>query len=1082
MAVLIDTSALTPEVAPQGIPQDYQSIQSSPDTFGAGLGRSMMQAGSEIGGVAQFYGQVAADNATNDFMDFSTKLLHGDPNKTVTGPDGQPMQDTGYFGLHGRDALDARPAVMQKLDERMQAIRDTLTSPQQKLQFNDFTRRQRSYLDSQIGTHADNQFQTWGQTVNKATTDINLNRISANAGDQTAVDMSTQELIHARVKMAQLQGAKPGDPLYQAAIEDAKRDALGAQILTLAQTDPERAQAILKANQAVAGDKYAAWQGELNARTDRKIGMDAANRPLDYKPGVSPASAAAVGDSTADGIKTAGRLTGDTLVGRPSSNTDPAKPGVLQAIQKLPQAPAPNTPVVIGTGLMNDVGPSGDISKANVSIVADQIAAAKAKGYSPVVLGVGDKYAGLNPQIQKIAEANGARFAPLGPNDGTHATDGYKAALTAAVGASGGIKSGPAANIDPSIPPEGRALLATIGGPEAGGQYNVRYGGATFNGFDDHPRVRQMITTGPNAGKYSDAAGRYQFLSSTWDQERAKLGLTNFSPASQDKAAWDLAQTSYQKLSGRDLLSDLREGGHMSQIASALRTQWTSLPGGIEEGISSGGFSAAYNAALQVHGASTIASREPNMGGEQRAFGTPSYSPAAPGGADFGGATVQPASFSPGGGATIQNASSEYDTLSPEDIRSQKLVSIERDQTLTPTQKDYAIAEVEKQYRTAQIAAEQDAKSKKAVKDAAINDIDGYLLKGDFNGAYAALDKSDKLDNQEKLALSDTIAKRAGEDNPKEYGPKFKEMFDRVLLDHHDPAAISNIMDIYRAENAGDITSKGTAKLRQILADTTKPDEYGLQSRVQAALGAAKERLNFEQDFGTFKIRDPKGAEYMNKFTNIFFDELDKFREKHPDAQGFPLFTKQAQDELFESIRPAKQMALDKLGASAESATGPDTTPIPKAPANVDEKSWGEVAATPPRLSNGQQVPHSIWGQALTMLVSNPTPDMIKKFNDSAMAKAEGLDGQAILDKLRAGAAIGSVSPPPASSAPAAPAPAKPQSVYDQEAQSAAETRAKNWDALKEGAAKIFRGTQPPQNMTPEQRRFWYGVSGEASK
>ena len=48
MAVLIDTSALTPEVAPQGIPQDYQSIQSSPDTFGAGLGRSMMQAGSEL--------------------------------------------------------------------------------------------------------------------------------------------------------------------------------------------------------------------------------------------------------------------------------------------------------------------------------------------------------------------------------------------------------------------------------------------------------------------------------------------------------------------------------------------------------------------------------------------------------------------------------------------------------------------------------------------------------------------------------------------------------------------------------------------------------------------------------------------------------------------------------------------------------------------------------------------------------------------------------------------------------------------------------------------------------------------------
>ena len=132
----------------------------------------------------------------------------------------------------------------------------------------------------------------------------------------------------------------------------------------------------------------------------------------------------AVGDSTADGVKTYGNLKGDTLVGRPSTNTDPNKPpGVLESIKAMPQAPA-GTPLVIGTGLMNDVGPSGDISRANPAIVKAQIDAAKAKGYTPLVLGVGDKYANLNPQIKQIAEANGAKFVGKGEDRKVAFADG----------------------------------------------------------------------------------------------------------------------------------------------------------------------------------------------------------------------------------------------------------------------------------------------------------------------------------------------------------------------------------------------------------------------------------------------------------------------------------------------------------------------------------------------------------------------------------------------------------------------------------------------------------------------------------
>ena len=50
-----------------------------------------------------------------------------------------------------------------------------------------------------------------------------------------------------------------------------------------------------------------------------------------------------------------------------------------------------------------------------------------------------------------------------------------------------------------------------------------------FDGFGDHPRQLQS-----GGGYTSDAAGAYQFLSTTWDGARNALGLQDFSPASQE--------------------------------------------------------------------------------------------------------------------------------------------------------------------------------------------------------------------------------------------------------------------------------------------------------------------------------------------------------------------------------------------------------------------------------------------------------------------------------------------------------------------------------------------------------------------
>ena len=148
------------------------------------------------------------------------------------------------------------------------------------------------------------------------------------------------------------------------------------------------------------------------------------------------------------------------------------------------------------------------------------------------------------------------------------------------------------------LPPQAVGLLNAISAPESDGKYNARYPGGTFDNFSAHPKIRSVIPNGPHAGETSDAAGRYQFLSSTWYGKNGgpgvaqSIGATDFSPESQDRGAWFLAQRDYKARTGSDLNADLQKNGLTPEIVSALGDTWEGLKVNPKKAL------AAYNATM----------------------------------------------------------------------------------------------------------------------------------------------------------------------------------------------------------------------------------------------------------------------------------------------------------------------------------------------------------------------------------------------------------------------------------------------------------------------------------------------------
>lgn len=121
------------------------------------------------------------------------------------------------------------------------------------------------------------------------------------------------------------------------------------------------------------------------------------------------------------------------------------------------------------------------------------------------------------------------------------------------------------------LPRNVRAFLDTLAYAEGTDEnYNYIFTHATFESYADHPRKRKC------SGKLcSDAAGRYQFLSRTWDGLTGELGLTDFTPPSQEKAAVEI----FRRAGAYTNVSKSNVYENFTAALGKLNGTWASLPG-----------------------------------------------------------------------------------------------------------------------------------------------------------------------------------------------------------------------------------------------------------------------------------------------------------------------------------------------------------------------------------------------------------------------------------------------------------------------------------------------------------------------
>lgn len=347
----------------------------------------------------------------------------------------------------------------------------------------------------------------------------------------------------------------------------------------------------------------------------------------------------------------------------------------------------------------------------------------------------------------------------------------------------------------------------------------------------------------------------------------------------------------------------------------------------------------------------------------------------------------------------------------------------------SPKAQHETITKIKQAVDDAEVASNQDTKAKKNAADHAAG---GYITKffdmqyspnPDFTSLRGQINHDPALADypNEKAALMDRVLKASAEDQSIAFGPGYRDARAALFSDPDTPGHANTV-----AQFANDytITTAGLKDLSErFKMAKSSPDRMANEKIITSFLTDAKQQMVHDQDIGTVKIPDPKGAHlYNSEFVPRFVKQAAKLQEdadKTGNTDKLDKFlSRENVDKMINEVYPATQRNADRISAlSAEGVPEPAGAPLPPPPEGFNEAGWKAVVGAPPLIAPGQPMPHAQWSQALEILGKNPTPEVQAAFN--RRFGAAGVDAGKIAAQMLPQAAGAPPSATPA--APAAP-------------------------------------------------------------
>ena len=266
------------------MPDPALHLNITPNAFGGAQAKGLEEFGQSALSAGDKWGQIAADDVSNQYEDAARKIVYGDPDKTVTNADGTTGKDEGYLGLKGGDALDQRATYEKSLEKLRQDARSKLSSPNQQYQFDQMSRRYTNIVSGEMGRHAVSQAQDFAVQTAEGQVKTSVANAALWAGDDELFKHAAANIVDAQRKLAQLKyGAKPGDAIWTA------HEQLGYQIAAatrvnavgaMGEDGPVRAMEMAKRYKTELGDHYHVLVDHYRARAETEGAVSGGNRSV----------------------------------------------------------------------------------------------------------------------------------------------------------------------------------------------------------------------------------------------------------------------------------------------------------------------------------------------------------------------------------------------------------------------------------------------------------------------------------------------------------------------------------------------------------------------------------------------------------------------------------------------------------------------------------------------------------------------------------------------------------------------------------------------------------------------------------